>query len=383
VLEGSVRRENQRARITARLIDVRDQTQLWTEVFDRDLATTLQTEHEVALRVASSLAMTVLAEFAPPRMPVSDAYDHYLRGRYLRLRVTESSLRRAIQHFEEAIAIDPDYADAHAGLADALLTLGAPGWEIDPPGPTLTRAMAAADRAIGLAPRHADALTVRALIRLDLDGNRAGAEQDVRDGLAINPSLARGHLYYSSILAATGRFDEAVREAEAAHALDPLNPGSGTTLGIRLYYAGRYQDALAAMDRVLDTDGNFAPAQVGRGQALRELGQLAASIDAFERAVATGDGSTYYDARLGHAYAIGGRVTEARTVLARLEAASRNRYVSPFHFALVHAGLNDEAEVMAWLRRCREDRSGWITWLGVEREFRALLNKPAFAEFVR
>jgi tetratricopeptide (TPR) repeat protein len=315
--------------------------------------------------------MTVLAEAAAPRMPKPDAYDHYLRGRYLRLRVTASSLRRAIQHFEEAIAIDPEFADAHAGLADAWLTLGAPGWEIDPPGPTLTRARAAADQAIALAPRHADALTVRALSRLDLEGDRAGA------------SLARGHLYYSSILAATGRFDGAVREAEAAHALDPLNPGTGTTLGIPLYSAGRYQDALTALGRVLDTDPDFAPAQVGRGQALRELGQIAASIDAFDKAVAAGDGSTYYDARLAHAYAIGGREQDARTVLSRLEDAARQRYVSPFHFALVHAGLRDEAEVMTWLRRCRDDRSGWISWLGVEREFSAVLSKPAFAEFVR
>ena len=314
---------------------------------------------------------------------MSDAYNHYLRGRYLRLRVTESSLRRAIQHFEEAIAIDPDYADAHAGLADALLTLGAPRWEIDPPGPTLTRAMAAADRAIGLAPRHADALTVRALIRLDLDGNRAGAEQDVRDGLAINPSLARGHLYYSSILAATGRFDEAVREAEAAHALDPLNPGSGTTFGIRLYYAGRYQDALATMDRVLDTDGNFAPSQVDVdkpcGSSVSSPPQSTPSSGPSLPETA----GTYYDARLGHAYAIRGRVSEARTVLARLETASRNRYVLTLPFRARLRRTPRQAGVMAWLRRCREDRSGWITWLGVEREFSVLLNKPAFAEFVR
>jgi len=383
VLEGSVRREGPRVRITARLIDVRDQTQLWTETFDRDLGNTLQTEHEVALRVASALAMAVLTDPMPRRMPRPEAYDHYLRGRYLRVLATESSLRRAIEHFEQAIALDQEYADAHAGLADALLTMGAPGWEIDPPGPTLTKALDAATRAIALAPRHPEALTVRALARLDLAGDRAGAENDVRDALALNPSLSRGHLYYSSILTVMGRFEEAVREAEAARALDPLNPGAGTTLGIRLYYAGRYQDALAALDRVLEIAPAFAPAYVGRGQALREMHQLQASVQAFEQAVATGDGSTYYDARLGHAQAVAGRRDDARAVLARLADVARSRYVSPFHFALVHAGLGDEADVATWLRRCRDDRSGWMAWLGVEREFNSFLVRPAFAEFVR
>jgi tetratricopeptide (TPR) repeat protein len=383
VLEGSVRRGGGRARITARLIDVSDQTQLWADTFERDLQDTLQTEREVALRVASSLAMSVLVENAPARMPHPEAYDHYLRGRYLRVQATEASLRRAIEHFQQAIQIDADYADAHAGLADALLTLGAPGWEIDPPGPTLQRALESANRAITLAPRNADALAARALIRLNLEGDRAGAEHDIHEALAVNPSLSRAHQYYSTILTTERRLADAVDEASAARALDPLNPATGTTLGIRLYYAGRYGDAITEFQRVIDVVPTFSPAYLGMGQALREQGRLEESIAAMQQASAHGDGSTYLEARLGHAYAVAGRTAEARAILDRLTTEARTRFVSPFHFALVYAGLGEGNEVVTWLERCRDERSGWLTWIGVEREFAAYARLPAIAALSR
>jgi TolB-like protein/thioredoxin-like negative regulator of GroEL len=379
VLEGSVRREGARGRITARLIQVSDQTQLWAATYERDFRDTLLTEHEVALRVASSLAMSVLAAPASGRMPHPESYDHYLRGRYLRLQATEASLRRAQEHFEQAITLDPRYADAHAGLADALLTMGAPGWEIEAPGVLLERAKVAVDRALELDPRHAEAYAVRALIKLDLDRDPSGAERDIERALSLNPSLARAHQYSSSILTATGRFDEAITAAAAAQALDPLSPGTGTTLGFRHYYAGAYEPALAAFRDVLETAPGFGQAHLGLAQTLRELGRTDQSIQELEKAVASGGNSTYLEARLGHAYAVGGRIEAARQVLEQLRSQAERRYVSPFHFALIHAGLGDESAMFDALERAKQDRSGWLAWLGVEREFAPFASHRRFA----
>ncbi|MGH9330649.1 MAG: winged helix-turn-helix domain-containing protein, partial [Vicinamibacterales bacterium] len=155
VLEGSVRRAGDRVRITAQLIQVADQTHLWAERYDRDVADVLGIQSEVAMKVASSLAMEILADRSARAAParVFPAFETYMRGRFYREQVTEDSVRRAISHFERAIELDPNYAAAHAALADCHRLLAAPGWEVERPGDLLPRARTAADRALQIDPR--------------------------------------------------------------------------------------------------------------------------------------------------------------------------------------------------------------------------------------
>jgi TolB-like protein/DNA-binding winged helix-turn-helix (wHTH) protein/tetratricopeptide (TPR) repeat protein len=369
VLEGSVRRSGPRVRITAQLIDAGRQTQLWTETYDDEVSDVLLTQRDVAMRVAEALAMSVLGTRSVPRMRSPSAYEAYLRGRYLRQQGTSESLARAREYFERAIAEDPDYAAAYAGLADVHHVLGGPGWESGPPREILPRALQSAERAIQLDPQLADGYAVRGLTRLWLEWDAHGAEDDLRRAIALNASLAQAHQYLSTALLVQRRTEEAIAAAQRAVQLDPLSPTAGTTLGYRLYYARRYDEALKQFGRVIELAPAFASAWLGRAQAHRELGKGAESFEALTRAAGMTRGRSYIQAHLAYGEARRGRHDEARRILAGLQALSATEYVAPFNFALVAAGLGDRDGVRAHLERAAADRSGWMVFVPFEPEF--------------
>lgn len=368
VLEGSIRRAGEQVRVTAQLIDVTSQTQLWAESYDHDVHDVLLTQRDVAMRVADSLTMSVLRVNAVHRMTSPAAYDATLRGRSLRQLATEASLDRAREYFEQAIALDPAYAPAHAGLADVFHLIGGPGWELERPRDVLPRALAAAGRAIDLDPRLPDGYAVRGMCRLWLDGDRRGAEDDIRHAIALNASYALAHQYLSTVLVVTGRADEAVASARRAMELDPLSPASGTTLGYRLYYAGDFAGALREFDRALEGAPDFASAWIGKAQTYRALGQNELAQQAMLDAGPRAGGRSYVSAHTAYALAIDGNAAGARAIRDTLQTLSSTRYVSPFHFALIAAGLGDAEAVARHLAESAADGSGWTVFAPVERE---------------
>jgi TolB-like protein/DNA-binding winged helix-turn-helix (wHTH) protein/Flp pilus assembly protein TadD len=368
VLEGSIRRAGDHVRITAQLIDVGSQTQLWAESYDHDVRDVLLTQRDVAMQVAGSLTMSVLRVAPVPRMPSPEAYDATLRGRALRQQATEASLARARDYFEQAIALDPTYAPAHAGLADVYHVLGGPGWELERPRDALQRAMDAASRAIALDPRLPDGYAVRGMCRLWRDGDTAGAEDDLRRAVQLNASYALGHQYLSTVLVVTRRPDEAIAAARRAAQLDPLSPTSGTTLAYRLYYAGRFADAVREFDRALEAAPAFASAWLGKSQALRALGRVDESRTALDAAERVAGGRTYVRAYRGYSLAVDGDRAGALAIQRELEALAGTLYVSPFHLALVAAGLGDRDAVVRHLDVVTVDGSGWALFVPLERE---------------
>jgi TolB-like protein/DNA-binding winged helix-turn-helix (wHTH) protein/Tfp pilus assembly protein PilF len=373
VLEGSLRRSGSRIRIAAQLIDVSTQTQLWAETYDREIGDVLLTERDVAMRVAESLAMSVLRTTVVPRLPSAAAYEAVLRGRYLRLQVTEASLARAREYFEQAIALDATLATAYAGLADVYHVLGAPGWEFDRPSILLARARDAADRAIALDPTLPDGYAVRGMVRLWLQWDPEAAGQDLAKALALNASFAQAHQYLSTVYTVQRRFDEAVEEARRSAALDPLSAVAGTTLGYRLYYAGRFDEAAREFTRALELGPEFASAWLGLAQTRREQGQAAGALEAITRAEQYAGGRDYIEAHLGYIQARTGDVAHARERLQALRARARTRYVSPYHLALVAAGLGDRELVKAEIEQAVADRSGWLLFVPLERELQPYL----------
>jgi TolB-like protein/DNA-binding winged helix-turn-helix (wHTH) protein/Tfp pilus assembly protein PilF len=367
-LEGSVRRSGSRIRIAAQLIDVTTQTQLWAETYDREIGDVLLTERDVAMRVAESLAMSVLRTTVVPRLPSAAAYEAVLRGRYLRLQATEASLDRARAYFEQAIALDPNLAPAYAGLADVYHVLGAPGWEFDRPSVLLARARDAAERAIVLDASLPDGYAVRGMIRLWLQWDPEAARQDLAKALALNANFAQAHQYLSTVATVQRRFDEAVEEARRSAALDPLSAVAGTTLGYRLYYAGRFEDAAREFTRALELSPEFASAWLGLAQSRRELGQSAAALEAITKAEQYAGGRDYIDAHLGYMEARSGNEAHARERLEALRTRAGTRYVSPYHLALLAAGLGDGNLVKAEIAKAVADRSGWLMFVPLERE---------------
>jgi tetratricopeptide (TPR) repeat protein len=276
------------------------------------------------------------------------------------------------------VAIDPGYAAAHAGIADAYRLLGAPGWEVDAPAILLQKAKAAAERALQLDPRSPEAHAALAMIELNFDWDLAAAEKEIAEALRLNPSYAQAHQYYSGILTPMNRPDEAIAAARRALALDPLSATASTSLGVRYFYAGRCDDAIAQFLRTLEVTPGFAVAHWGLAQCYREQGRLPEHLDQLRSAVQLSGNSAYMRAHLAYGYAVAGDSGRARAIQRELQAEGANGYLAPYHMALIAAGLRELDEAVGWLERGLDDRSGWMVFLAVEPEFDAMRQAPAF-----
>jgi TolB-like protein/DNA-binding winged helix-turn-helix (wHTH) protein/tetratricopeptide (TPR) repeat protein len=384
LLEGSVRRDATRARITAQLVDVKTQTQLWSETYERDLKDVLMLQRDVAMRIAQSLAGGVLSPVLrqAPAAPAFAAYELVLRARAQRQLATEEGGWRCVAAFEEAIRIDPAYAPAHAGLSDCYRLLGAPGWEAGPPRELLERARNAAERALALDPNLADAYAARGMVRFNLDWNLDAADRDLQRAIASNPSSSRAHQYRSAVLMTMGKFAEAVEAARRARDLDPMSATESTTLGVRLYYAGRHTEAIEQFQRTLQMHPNFSVAVWGLAQTYREQGRMDLALTEMRRAVELANGSTYMRAWLAHTLASAGQRDEADVIRRDIEGMAADRYVSPFLMALMAAGAHDSARTIEWLQKTYDARSGWMPFVPVEPELRWLRSDAAFQQLV-
>jgi TolB-like protein/DNA-binding winged helix-turn-helix (wHTH) protein/Tfp pilus assembly protein PilF len=379
VLEGSVRRANNRVRITTELVQTSDMTHLWAESYDRDLSDVLTIQSEVAARIAHSLDLALRRPMTPAApAPSASAYDLYLRGRFLRDQATEEGARKAIEYFTRAISLAPKYAQAYVGLADAYWLLGAPGWEVEQPATLLQKAQSSAERALELDPQLAEAHGVLAMLRLSYRWDRAGAEQQIREALRLNPSSVQAHQYYSTALTTMGRFDEAIAEAHRALELDPLSAPASTTVGIRYLYAGRIPQAMQQFLKTLETSPEFSVAHWGLAQACRASGDTARELAELQRAVELSGNSAYMRAHLAFGLAAAGQRARALAILRDLDAESRERYQSPYHGALIALGLGDREAMYRALERAFSDRSGWMVFLPVEPEFAGERQAPEF-----
>jgi len=380
LLEGSVRRAGDHFRITAQLIEARTQTQLWSESYDRQGSDVIGVQTDVAMAIAKSLspALTNRGPIPATRGSTSSfaAYELTMRGRFFRDQATEASTRKAIDHFERAIASDPTYAAAYAGLGDAYRLLGAPGWEVEKPEGLLKKARDAGERALALDPASSDAHAVMSMVRFNYDWDLAAAEQEAKEAIRLNPSSSKAHQYYSGILTAAHRMDDAIAEARRAVELDPLSAAAGTTLGVRLWYAGRIPDAAEMFRQTLEIAPSFAVAHWGLAQCYRTMGRIDDELDELTKAVTFSDNSAYMRAHLGYGYAMSGDRTRAEAIARELEGEGPARYVAPYHLALIAAGLGDSQVSARWLERALRDRSGWLMFLPVEPEFEKVRQAP-------
>jgi TolB-like protein/DNA-binding winged helix-turn-helix (wHTH) protein len=381
VLEGSIRRAANRIRITAQLVQATDMTNLWAESYDRDVSDVLAIQSEVAMKIARSLTLALKRPQTEPGQAASfPAYELCLRAKFFREQATEEGARKAIEYFQRAIALSPTYAPAHAGLADCYRLLGAPGWEVGQPADLLGKAKAGAERALALDPQSSEAHAVLSMVKLDYDWDLQGSEREVLEAIRLNPSSVQAHQYYSSTLTTMGRPDEAIREAHRAMQLDPLSAIAGTSLAIRYWYAGRTDEAVGEFQKTLDTNPEFAVAHWGLAQCYRAKGDPRREIEELQRAVALSGNSAYMRAHLAYGYATSGDRGKAEAIRRELEGEGREHYASPYHAALIAAGLGEREEMIKALERAFVDRSGWMVFLQVEPEFESVRQAP---EFVR
>jgi TolB-like protein/tetratricopeptide (TPR) repeat protein len=385
LLEGSVRRSGSRMRVTAQLVDTKTMANLWSDSYDREVGDVLSVQTDVARQIARSLAVALAPRSEPssaPRSPSIAAYELYMRGRFFREQATEEGARKAIEYFQRAITIDPTYAAAHAAMADAYRLLGAPGWEVEAPSVLLSRAKAAAERALALDPRSPEARAVLAMIKFNFDWDLNGAEREIKEALRLNPSFAQAHQYYSGILTCMRRSEESIVSARRAVELDPLAPTATTSLGVRYYYANRRNEATEQFLKTLELTPGFAVAHWGLAQIYRLDGRLDEQIDQLRTAVQLSGNSAYMRAHLAYGYAVAGDRTRAESLRRDIEAEGAQRYVAPYHLALIDAGLGDHAAALRSLERAYDDRSGWLVFLPVEPEFDSMREMPEFKRLI-
>ena len=378
VLEGSIRQAGRRVRITAQLVNVADGYHLWSQRYDRDLEDIFAIQDEIASAITEALTARLVAAPVPVKRARVDAYDLYLKGRYHWNKRTITSMRQAAELFEQALAKDPDYAPAYAGLADCYGLLGWVAFGAIPPDEAFPRAETAARKALALDPVLAEAHTALAWCLIAYRWDWPEAESHFRRALEANPRYAMGHSWYGLSLIWVGRPDEAFEQSEEAIELDPLALIILTLAGWVSYFAGRYEESIALYQRTLELDAHYVRAHLGLGWAYEQTGDLEAAIREFQQGEELSGRSPGYVAALGHAFARAGSRDEALQQLRRLTEAAASIYVSPSYFAAVHAGLGDADRTFEWLEKAYEARSGAMVYLHLDPQFRRFRDDPRF-----
>jgi serine/threonine protein kinase/Flp pilus assembly protein TadD len=380
LLEGSVRRAGSRVRIVAQLIDAETDRHLWAETYDRELTDIFAIQSDVALRIAGKLK----AELTPAERnrigqePTADieAYQLYLQGKHCLTQWTQEGSELGLKYLAEAVARDPDYAPAYATMAWIYTELALAVAGQLPPMEAFARAKTAVGRALEIDRGSAMAHAVLGHIKFACDYDWAGAEAELKLAIELDPNSGEAHDFYGLLLSSLERYDEALALQRRAHALDPL--AHRIDMVTTLLRAGRYDEALLAVHRVLHVEPRFALAHVTLGWIHLLSGRPDEGIRAVEHALALVPDSTLYLAQLGQAYARVGRMDEARAVLRRLEELAARQYVSPYHMAYVHTGLGDDERALDWLERAYQERAGGVFGVKGSFLFASLRPHPRF-----
>lgn len=381
LLEGSVRKAGARLRITVRLFDTVGGYQLWAERYDREMEDLFALQDEIAVSVTEALHVTLTGAVDAPKGPAPpvdlESYNLYLRGRFFCNRRTESDLEKGIDFFRQALARDPAFGRAYAGLADSLALLGLYGAK--DPRTVMPQALEAANRALELDSELAEVYVSRAAVRAVYDWDFPGALLDFQRALDRDPGYSTAHHWYAtSFLLPLGRFDEGLQQLREAQRLDPLSMPVNVSVGLGHFFARRYGLAIEEYRKALDIDPNFGLGHFFLGQALLESGEVREAIGAFQSALVLSGQSPEMMAGLAAAYARAGDEEQATIKLEELALLRQTHYVSPVLVAQVMTALGKRDEALDLLEEAREQRSSDLIWLRVRPAFDGLREAPRF-----
>jgi len=389
VLEGSVRKSGNRVRIAVQLVTVADGYQLWSETYDRIVDDIFAVQDDIAQSVVKELRTTLLGE---ERAAVlrrhtdnADAFQRYLRGRHHWYMMTPDRIAMSRSFFEQAIALDPGYALAYCGLADAYGFASAMG--MLPPDEGWPKAEAAARMALKLDENLGEAYNPLAAIQWMYYRDWAGAEPLLLRGIELNPQFAEIHVLYAFYLAASGRFDESIAEARRGLELDPLSLRHSRYLGNWFYYARRYEDAVAQYHSALELDPNSALVYEDLGNVLERMGRFAEAIAAWRRAMLLdGDeelATIMEDANTRDGFPAALRAVNARRLKRLNVRSAAGEHVSAIEFARAQVRLADDDQAFAWLEKACEERTAAPLFLKSDPFYDRLRTDPRFPELLR
>lgn len=356
ILESSVRREENRVRITSQLIRVEDQTHVWTSNYDRDVTSVFAIQRELSTAIAQHVGLQLLPErlsvLARRQTTNVEAYDLYLRGRYFWNQLSAATTKRAMEYYRRAVELDPEYALAWSGMADAYSA--SPINADMSPLKVWPHARDAVAHATASGPGLPEVYTSLGLLKFWLDWDWVASEAAFRKSIALDPSYSLAHRFLGIVLSHTARHEEASLALGHARDLDPLN-ATNHALSAQVAFAARdYSCAVQFAEQAITIDPEFWIGYIQLAQASEQLGNTDIALNALNNAGRFSGGNSKAMALRGYICAKLGKTKEAHEVLGTLEAVSRERYVPPYATALVHAGLGQHDLALDWLLRAHD-----------------------------
>jgi len=385
VVEGSVRRHADRVRITAQLIEVATDRHLWAKSYERDLKDVLALQGEVARAIAQEIRVKVTPEeearLAKSHVVDPRAYESYLRGRQLWNRRNDEGLLRSLEYFREAIDLDPDWATARVGLADAYCVIGFYGTL--PPGDSFPKAKIAATAALKMDDQLAEAYSALAYVQHYYEWDFAAAERSFHRALELNEGSAYIHLFYANLLAAMNRHEESIRSVTRGHELDPLSMIIRAARAWMHFFGRDLNAAVLLIEELMAREPDFSTGFLWASPIYEAHGDYEKALRAAIRGGEMTARNPWALSGMGRALAKMGRQPEAETILAELRNLASSRYVSPYDLALVCEALGLDDEAFAQLERAYELRANMLVLLGVDPRWDRLRPDPRFAELMK
>jgi adenylate cyclase len=387
VVEGSVRKVGNRLRITVQLVDAANGFHLWSQAFDRTISDVFTLQEEISQAILRALPLKTEnrpgASLVRPPTPVVEAYTLYLRGRHFALKRTVESLQTAIDYFEQAIELDPEYALAHAGIGECYTLRGFEEFGDLPPSEAMPRAKAALERALTLDSRLAEGHACRGMLAFLFEHDWARGERSFQQSIELKPGYSLAHAWYSLFLSAMGRQDEALTRINHAEQLDPLSVPIQTVVGHCHYLARRFDEALQRHLATLEMDPGNTRLHAWIARIHAATGQLEHGLRTLEAAMRHVGRPPTLLAQLGRFYAALGRHQEAYQVIDELELLGHRQYVSRLATVFVHRALGNQDELFKGLEEAFEQRSGGLSFLGVDPGWDPVRHEPRFQALVQ
>ena len=386
ILDGTVQRQGDKLLVTARLLRVSDGALLWSGKFDEQFTKLFEVQDSISQQVAKALIQNLNDEhrklLTKRQTDNPEAYRAYLKGRYFWNKRTPAGLEQSLEYFKQAIDLDPTYASAYAGLADAYALLV---WQDQlPQKDFIAWAKGAATKALEIDDTLAEPHATLGFVKFWYDWDFIGAESEFRQAIELNPDYATAHHWYGEFLGLTNRFDEGFKQLKIAQQIDPLSAIINTDLGKLLVLARQPDQAIEQLQKTLELDPRYPLAHLFLALAYNEKRMHEQAIAELEGYANTAGGRTIFKATLGFVYAQSGRKAEAISILNELKGRSTtNQYLSPFQIALIYAGLGENDQAMEWLQTATRERDPFLMYIRVDPNFDSLRGDPRFVELIK
>lgn len=381
VLDGSIQLAGDRVRLSAKLLRVADSKQLWTGQFDEKLTDIFAVQDSISERVAAALEVRLVRQSRQHPTDNPEAYQLYARGRFHSYKLTPAETTKGLEYFQRAIEIDPEYALAYSGIADANRSLALSAEY--PPVEYFERSVAAAQKAIELDDQLAEGHVALAMVIFWYKRDWQAAEIEFRKALELDPNSTIGHLYYAHLLSNTGRHAEAVDEARKARVIDPVSPFVSSLGGLFLLQAGRLDDAIAELDKASEVDRNFWMPHLFKARALIEKGMFEQAEASARRATELSPDQSISNSYESYAAARLGKRDRATALLREMLQRSREKYVPPYHLAIAYLGLGDRENALKHLEQGVAEHDPKVVFLKVERTWDEIRAEPRFVELMK